>query len=262
MKNALFFDIDGTLVDDKNVIPESALRGIREARRKNSLVFINSGRCLKLVLSVASKIEHDGLLCGCGTDILVSGKKEELYEIPRPTRKRIIEAVDKYNVDIFSEARDGNRSSRYLDSRFPEIREGIEFVKLLGGFIPDGFFDPDNPFSKFCVQADNESDMMGFKSEFRKEFDIMDRRGGFFECVPLGFTKGTAVNEVLKLYGIDPDHAYVFGDSSNDLAMFQTDAHGIAMGQHDPVLDPFTEYVTTDLEDDGIYNALKHYDLI
>jgi ribonucleotide monophosphatase NagD (HAD superfamily) len=35
MKNALFFDIDGTLVDDRNVIPKSALQGIKEARRKS-----------------------------------------------------------------------------------------------------------------------------------------------------------------------------------------------------------------------------------
>ena len=38
--------------------------------------------------------------------------------------------------------------------------------------------------------------------------------------------------------------------------------HTIAMGVHSPVLDPYTEYVTSRVEEDGIANALRHYGLI
>ncbi len=54
----------------------------------------------------------------------------------------------------------------------------------------------------------------------------------------------------------------MFGDSSNDLAMFEFADHAVAMGYHDPVLDPHAEYVTAEVEQDGIARALEHYGLI
>jgi predicted mannosyl-3-phosphoglycerate phosphatase (HAD superfamily) len=44
MKKLLFFDIDGTLWDNRSRIPESTVRAIRRARENGHLAFINSGR--------------------------------------------------------------------------------------------------------------------------------------------------------------------------------------------------------------------------
>lgn len=52
------------------------------------------------------------------------------------------------------------------------------------------------------------------------------------------------------------------GDSSNDLAMFTYGKHTVAPGHHDPVLDPYTEYVTDTVENDGLMKAMAHYGLI
>ena len=51
-------------------------------------------------------------------------------------------------------------------------------------------------------------------------------------------------------------------DSSNDLAMFRHAGHAIAMGAHDQVLEPYTEFVTKTVEEDGIAYAMKKYGLI
>lgn len=51
-------------------------------------------------------------------------------------------------------------------------------------------------------------------------------------------------------------------DSSNDQSMFEYAKHSIAMKKHDPVLDPYTEYVTDTVENDGVYKAMQHYGLI
>ena len=67
---------------------------------------------------------------------------------------------------------------------------------------------------------------------------------------------------MLERLGVPKERAYVFGDSSNDLSMFQFAQHAVAMEVHSSVLDPYAEYVTTKVEEDGIENALKHYGLI
>ena len=44
-KKIVFFDIDGTLVDEKtHDIPESTRKAIRELRANGHLAFINTGR--------------------------------------------------------------------------------------------------------------------------------------------------------------------------------------------------------------------------
>lgn len=77
-----------------------------------------------------------------------------------------------------------------------------------------------------------------------------------------GYSKGTIIEYILKYFGLGRERSYVFGDSSNDLAMFQYGAHGIAMGKHDKVLDPWTEYVAPRVEEEGIWQAMKHLGLI
>ena len=63
-------------------------------------------------------------------------------------------------------------------------------------------------------------------------------------------------------FGIPLERVYVFGDSSNDLPMFEFVIHAVAMGKHSPALDPYTEFVTRTVEKDGIEHALGHYGLI
>ena len=44
--------------------------------------------------------------------------------------------------------------------------------------------------------------------------------------------------------------------------MFRCGAHTIALGKHDEILDPYTEYVTDTVERDGVAKAMEHYGLI
>ena len=44
--------------------------------------------------------------------------------------------------------------------------------------------------------------------------------------------------------------------------LMSTTRHTIALGAHSEVLDPYTEFVTKTVEDDGIAYAMKHYGLI
>ena len=45
MKYAIFVDVDGTLLDNKQQIPESAVYAIQNARKNGHYVFLNTGRC-------------------------------------------------------------------------------------------------------------------------------------------------------------------------------------------------------------------------
>ena len=52
------------------------------------------------------------------------------------------------------------------------------------------------------------------------------------------------------------------GDGENDIGMLQHCAIGIAMGNAADNTKKSADYVTDDIDEDGVYNALKHYGLI
>jgi len=62
--------------------------------------------------------------------------------------------------------------------------------------------------------------------------------------------------------GFNPQHTMAFGDGGNDTSMILTAGIGIAMGNALDTLKQQADYVTTSVDDDGIFNALKHFGLI
>ena len=101
-----------------------------------------------------------------------------------------------------------------------------------------------------------------FFASIEDGIDIIDRLNGMYELVQKGYSKATAIEFMRQHLGLTKDEVYVFGDSSNDQSMFEYAKHSIAMKKHDPVLDPYTEYVTDTVENDGVYKAMQHYGLI
>ena len=117
-------------------------------------------------------------------------------------------------------------------------------------------------YDKIFLYEDERSDLKSFLEYTKGELEALDRGSHTCEVIQKGYTKATACRFIMEKFGINPKNAYVFGDSSNDLAMFQFVEHAVAMGNHDPVLDPYAEFVTKTVEEDGIAFAMEHYGLI
>ena len=116
-------------------------------------------------------------------------------------------------------------------------------------------------FSKFYLASDEKSRPRELFGRL-KDIEAIDRGDGYYECVPRGHSKATAMDLVLKHYGISKDDAYVFGDSSNDLSMFKYATNCVLMGQHSDVLLPYATFETKDVEDDGIAYAMEELGII
>lgn len=287
--DALFFDIDGTIISEKtHTIPESAIEAIETAGKNGCLTFINTGRTYFFVPIALKKIDFDGFLCGCGTHIIsrlpepdeisekVSSSENKnpltampehmqtLYHrsIPQEESMQIIEMLQKCNIDGVLEGECFNYFN-HGKSRFEQINQiQNSFLGNVTGC--SGFFDdPEICADKLVAWTDEKSDIKTFLDfAKRKNYDVIDRRFGFYEIVPNGHSKATAIEFILNQFGLTKEHAYVFGDSSNDLPMFTCVPNTIAMGEYDPVLKPYTSFITKTVEDDGIAYALKHFGFI
>lgn len=67
---------------------------------------------------------------------------------------------------------------------------------------------------------------------------------------------------MLKHYDIPLSDAYVFGDSNNDLEMLQYVPNSVGMGVCTKEVEEVVSYKTTEVLEDGIYLALKHFGVI
>lgn len=259
-RKALFFDIDGTLLDPATrQVPESANRAIAIARSCGHLVFVNTGRANGELREVKAMVKPDGWLCGCGTYLEVGGEVIYHRTMPEGQAERICDEAAAADMDCFLEGCGGcyvkSRSSRFpLGMRMRGVNpDGIHYME-------DG--EPCGIVEKFCILTDEKSDKERFFRQLGDQITAIDRGEGFYECVPSGHSKATAIDVVLKRYGLPLEAAYVFGDSTNDIAMFEHVPNAVLMGVHDKALEPYASFVTKNVEDDGIWYAMEQLGLL
>jgi len=261
-KKALFFDIDGTLLSEvTREVPESAKRALQTARSCGHLVFVNTGRSCSELGEIRALLDPlaDGWLCGCGTYVEVGGKVLYHRVMPEEQSRRVRKAIEDANMDGILEGKEGCYVGS-PDSRFPEgrrFRKGLEWA-----IKSTNWNESCGEAEKFCVIADDQSDRAGFFRSLGLDIDMIDRGGGFYECIPAGHSKATGIDVILETYGLKLEDAYVFGDSTNDLPMFEHVPNAVLMGKHDKELEPFASFTTKNVEQDGIWYAMEKLGLL
>lgn len=258
----LFFDIDGTLLsNDTHKIPESALNAIAKAQKNGHLAFINTGRTIRTMPAFLKDLGFDGFLCGCGTRIVYHGETLLAHSLSEEERSHIIDLMEKWQIEAFLEGSEDVYCQRgsYRQKIMNMVRTSFNEEGLgLSKFIEDRNF----VYDKFVFVSDNPSNSEAFIRDITPLIDVIDRGKGMYECVPKGYSKASAMRLLAAHLNISMDNTWAFGDSSNDLPMFEAAAHGIAMGEHSPVLEPFSEMITDTVDNDGIAKALLHFGLI
>ena len=82
--------------------------------------------------------------------------------------------------------------------------------------------------------------------------DIISKNGG----------KSIGIKEFLKKENINIEETMAIGDSDNDIDMLKLVNIGVAMGNGNDDIKKIADYITSDINDNGIEKALQHFDLI
>ena len=247
-----FFDIDGTLATGTDV-PASAEAALARMRAQGDLVFICTGRPRGYVERHFGRYA-DGFVCSNGR-LCVRGDE------------RLIDAY-------LSEA---------------EVRELIAILEEAGAgyafFGERELWYGGNPAYRHVAEGANgpHADLVDPAAIHAYSFDIYFADAAERDAIAaalegkclvnphgphpsadvtvLGHGKGEAVRDVAAALGVDLSDTYAFGDGINDLSMIRAAGHGVAMGNAVDEVKAAAEFVTTNVDDDGIANALTHYGL-
>lgn len=84
----------------------------------------------------------------------------------------------------------------------------------------------------------------------------------FTDITAKGVCKAKGLREISRIRGIQIPETMAFGDGGNDLSIIREAGVGVAMGNSNDILLENADYITTSVDDDGVYNALSHYGII
>lgn len=253
----IFFDIDGTLISaGGRPIPDSAAWAIMHARQNGHICMINTGRTQALVgRDVTGDVVFDGFLYGCGTMATFRGETLLHKSFSVNEGARIIEGLRKHKIDAVLEGEHNNFKECNDTYRYELFRNYMQRPD----FAHYGTFDEAlGNFDKLYCYVEDTTKMHAFWEEFREDLDFVDRAHGFYEIMPKGYSKATAMQFIAAHLGISMADTAAIGDSSNDIPMFACAGTSIAMGNGTEEVKRIADFVTTAVEADGIKNALAH----
>ncbi len=271
MQKLLFFDIDGTLItdDERHMFPADAAAALQAARSAGNLCFINTGRVRCNIEPFILAPGFDGLVCGCGTYIEYRGEVLHRHEIPKERCRELAYICRECRMQAFFEHTEIASYDEKLD--MPYIRPVVAAMRKKGYKMPGDIDAPDFRFDKFSGWFDETSDVERFRREIAVDFTYIDRGGvispgsgkvRFFELEPIGYSKASGIRFLMEHFGVPREDTYAFGDSNNDLEMMEFAGNSICMAGGSEACKAAADYVTADVDQGGLRQALEHFHLI
>ncbi|MBP3869435.1 MAG: Cof-type HAD-IIB family hydrolase [Faecalicoccus sp.] len=278
MSKVIFLDVDGTLINYKTETPQSAKIAIDKARANGHHVYICTG-CSKAEILQRDLPDLDGMIGANGGYVEDHDEVLLHQSLTYDQTKHVVDWCTERNMGFILECNSG----RYVDPIFME--QGPDaFVRYKEG---KGASDANADFEReriktqfFYVEGDDRyrddvnkisfvlhsyQDHLDSKEEFKDM--IANTWGGkgelaiFGDLGPQGITKKKAIEVLLKHLGANVEDTISFGDAKIDLSMFELCNFNVAMGNGGPEIKEAADYITDDVDDDGLYNAFKYLKL-
>ena len=262
---ALFFDLDGTLLDSCKQIPLSAVTALLAARAKGVKVFVCTGRSLRVERMLGWNTElqlFDGGVYSNGACIQLDGKPHYRCIAPEAVRA-VVDEVGRYPEVHLSLNGEGARHA--FNYTPPE--------HILGpwGITPADIVPLDDAAIHHCTK------MLIFYKELvnstrklpedlfpRLQAACGDRatmyltdQGVTIQVVSRESSKRAGIERVRAALGLEKEEIAVFGDDLNDLEMLSAYPVSIAMGNGVEAVKAAAKYVTLPNDEGGIAYALK-----
>ncbi|WP_313533476.1 Cof-type HAD-IIB family hydrolase [Sphingobacterium athyrii] len=260
MIKAIFFDIDGTLLSFKtHQVPDSTQQAFQLLKEKNIKVLVSTGRSFNQ-LGHIRYLDFDGFITFNG-GYCVTKDEQVIYKnsIIQEDIRSLLDYA-KYHPELtFSFMSDKEIS---LNQVTPEVLRMYQQVNVK----PPPIRNYEDNFDLGSVMQVNVFINPEQEAEFMENVmpnSVASRWTPIFADVnPMGQSKKVGIDVFLKHFGIELSETMSFGDGGNDITMLAHTQIGIAMGNANPEVKEIADYITDDVDSNGIWNALKHFGVI
>lgn len=254
-KPMLCFDVDGTLRDNvDHQVSSSTSKAINLLKKAGYRIIISSGRGVDSLrrTGLMEMFEWDGYVCNNG-QIVLDSQEHELFHgaFQEDTVLKTIDLANQLGYAVVLKSK-----QRVITKEADEYV--LESQRFFNNVIP--------PLGTYHGQSVDAMIVYGPKGYDYEPFfhisgmNVLPGESTYADLTVEGVSKATGIHMLLDLY--DLDEYIAFGDSLNDMEMFKHASLSVAMGQGNEKLKAVASYVTSPVDQDGIYQACLHLGLI
>ena len=212
-------DLDGTLMNGHNSLPDNVIEMIKNLRENGIFFAVASGRKVCELGKIFEKVRNDVIFVACdGT--FVMNNKEVLHK----------EVIDK----------------KIIENTFG--KSGVE-AEYISDFVGDTV--------KIVVKKSNLTPRIEEYIRINRSLSCVYEDNEIREYVKFGKNKGTALKELMRILKIDKNDVVAFGDNINDIEMLKLIPKSYAMESGKPQIKRICKYTTADVCQ-SVYHILEN----
>lgn len=256
MIKAAFFDIDGTLLSyrTRQVLP-SAKASIAKLQERGILCIVATGRHISQLEKLpVAEIPFDAYLTLNG-QLMLDKEKNVLFGTPieGEAKKFLIERFNDHTYPAVMV----EQKQMYLNYVTDHV---LEVNRIISIAIPELSDYRGGDIYQVCAYLEPGAEHL--IDPIVDDCVLTGWHYGGKDIIAKGGGKMAGIRHYLEQIGIEPEEIIAFGDAENDLEMIRFAGIGVAMGNAEEPVKAVADYVTADIDDDGIEKALRHYNLI
>lgn len=259
-----FFDVDGTLVyrdidNGSSAFPTNRVAdAVCAFADRGGIPVLSTGRSRLGIEDLLGALPFRGYVSMDGAHVVLDSAVLQDRCIPGELLERTVDEMMRVGMFAFFQGTEccvelnGSGGSHY---HWGPVAQDFDDIRMA---------NPDLRFGKidFPQTAYEAYRLSGLLVSSLEHYDVGD---GNHELVMPGVSKGQGarvlLDELVRRLG-RPVRSYAFGDSENDLSLFETADVAVAMGQAAPHVREAADYVAAPCADDGVAQAMEHLGLI
>lgn len=277
MKRAIFFDVDGTLINHHSTLPSPATRAaLARAAASGHTLILCTGRCKFEVYQELWDLGFSGLVGSNGAYVELGGEVLVEDSFAPEDIADLTDFLDEAGAGQMWQAPDGlypgGAFTKWFDTndeadgpRGSDAIDWSSYARHIRPYLRRGRPTLASKVSFFLGKTG--ATFADVEAEFGERFTLVDssmadgsHQGG--EISPRGIDKSVGLRAVAKALDLPVDATVAIGDSENDLTMLRVAGVGVAMGNGIPSVKEVADWVTRSVDEDGVAYALQQLELV
>lgn len=252
----VFFDIDGTLLNEDKVIPDSTKKAVRLLQEKGVHTVIATGRVPKMFSWIQKELNISSFISMNGQYVVYEG--QEIYA--NPINPELLQSISTLT------AINGHALAYCSHDDFKVSKENHPFIEssfdslMMPYPIVDNSFYINRPIFQGHLYCNHE-DKYQYVDHF-PDLDFVKWHDYAYDFLPKGASKAVGIRKLLEFVDINHENCFAFGDGLNDSEMLSMIGTGIAMGNGVPEAKAAADLITTTSSKHGILNGLIQVGLL
>lgn len=256
LKSLVFFDLDGTLLNDKAQINDNLYDVIHQLKRNGHEPILSSGRSIELAKVGLTKTGISSYVLLNGQLIKFRDKEVCGDKIYTETIERLITFCKNNQLELAYYCKD--------DFRTTSDNTLVNKAYLYFGIIPP-------KVDKSYYKRHNILMMLIFSNRIELDEKLVEQFPDLsfyrtspysLDIIPKNASKAEGIRRLIKENSLEHLTTYAFGDEINDLEMMEMVDYSIAMGNAIDIIKEKANYIVDDNNNDGIIQGLSKLNLI